>query len=123
MIEEFILRLRRQEIRLNLEDTSTLYACYFAYTRLNGKEGAVAEEELKALIAPKRWKAMEMQQRAELMNVVRLKLDALRGKLPPSQIMRNIWNFIVGKGELCPGWSAYYFPATVQAHPQYDEGF
>lgn len=74
-------------------------------------------------MAHKRWKAMEVQQRAELLDIVRKKLDALRGKLTQGQIFKNIWSFIVSKGEACPGWSAYYFPATVQAHPQYEEGF
>lgn len=116
-----MLRLRRQEIKLTIEDTSTLYACYFAYQRL-GKEGAItiAEEELKALIAPKRWKAMETQQRAEMMSIVRMKVDHLRGKLTNTQILRNIWNYTVRMGENCPGWSAYYFSAAVLAHPQYE---
>lgn len=117
-----MLRLRRGEIKLNIEDTSTFYACYFAFQRI-GKEGTIAEENLKGLIAPKRWKAMEIQQRAELLGIVRMKVDTLRGKLTNAQILRNIWSYTVRMGENCPGWSAYFFSATVQTHPQYDEGF
>jgi hypothetical protein len=114
-----MLRLRRQEIKLTIENNSTLYACYFALQRL-GKEGAVEEQDLKRLMAPKRWKAMEWQQRAELLGIVRLKVDALVGKLTQAQVLRKIWNYAVTMGENCPGWSAFYFPAAVQSHPQYE---
>jgi hypothetical protein len=55
-----MVRMKRQEIKLNIEDTSTLYACYFAYQQLGKESCSIAEEDLKSLIAHKRWKAMEM---------------------------------------------------------------
>jgi hypothetical protein len=55
-----------------------------------------------------------------MMGIVRLKVEALRGKLTQAQILRNIWNYTVRMGENCPGWSAYYFSAFVLAHPQYE---
>lgn len=57
-----MVRLRRQEIKLSLEDTSNFYACYYVFQTV-GENSCIAEEQLKGLIAPKKWKAMEVQQR------------------------------------------------------------
>jgi hypothetical protein len=93
-----MLRLKRQEIKLNIEDTSNFYACYYVYQRLGDMNRTIAEEELKSLIFPKKWKAMEIQQRSEMLEIVRLKIDKLRGKFTNAQILRNIWNYTMKMG-------------------------
>lgn len=52
-----MVRLRRQEVKLSLEDTSNFYACYYVFQTV-GEGSCIAEEQLKGLIAPKKWKAM-----------------------------------------------------------------
>ncbi len=74
---------------------------------------------MKGLLATKRWKAMEWQQRAELLGIVRMKVEALVKKQTQAQVLRKVWNCTVGMGENCPGWSAFLFSAAVQSHPQY----
>ena len=66
---------------------------------------------------------MEVQQRAELLGIVRRKVEALMKKQTQAQVLRKVWNYTVEMGENCPGWSAFFFVATVQSHPQYPEGF
>lgn len=56
-------RLRKQEIKLTIDDTENFYACYYVFQKLD-KTVNINEEELKTLHSQKKWKAMEIQQRA-----------------------------------------------------------
>ncbi len=57
-----MVRLRKQDIKLTIDYTSDFYACYYVYQKLD-KTVNITEEELKALVSSKKWKAMEVQQR------------------------------------------------------------
>lgn len=93
-----MLRLRNQEIKLSIEDTSNFYACYFIFKHIGEQERMIEESQLKSLIAHKKWKAMEVEQRAELLDIVQTKVQKLRGKLTQAQILNNIWKYTINLG-------------------------
>jgi hypothetical protein len=41
---------------------------------------------------------MEWQQRAELLGIVRMKVEALMKKQTQAQVLRKVWNCTVGMG-------------------------